>query len=174
MTSLVKHSYEGATSEGLGGFLAGVGKGLVGTVTKPVIGVLDLAAETASALRDSSRRSDKWVPLRVRMPRCVLGGGGLLPRYCGAQAAGAALLYALNHADYCEHFVAYRAVRDTPHDIRALLSDCYLRIITCKHQAPQVVMETHLRYYRGPLLIALSKTIVPRLVRDRTLAYRPS
>ncbi|KAH9643409.1 hypothetical protein HF086_016698 [Spodoptera exigua] len=56
MTSLVKHSYEGATQEGLGGFLAGVGKGLVGTVTKPVIGVLDLAAETASALRDTSRR----------------------------------------------------------------------------------------------------------------------
>lgn len=56
MTSLVKHSYEGATQEGLGGFLAGVGKGLVGTVTKPVIGVLDFAAETASALRDTSRR----------------------------------------------------------------------------------------------------------------------
>lgn len=144
MTSLVKHSYEGATQEGLGGFLAGVGKGLVGTVTKPVIGVLDLAAETASALRDTSRRSDKWVPARVRGPRCVAGCGGLLPRYCGAQAAGAALLYALNHTDYSEHFLAYRAVRDTPHDIRALLSDCYVRIITCKHAAPQVVMETHL------------------------------
>lgn len=84
--------------------------------------------------------------MRVRGPRCVAGCGGLLPRYCSAQAAGAALLYALNHTDYSEHFLAYRAVRDTPHDIRALLSDCYLRIITCKHQAPQVVMETHLRY----------------------------
>ncbi|CAB3252142.1 unnamed protein product [Arctia plantaginis] len=144
MTSLVKHSYEGATQEGLGGFLAGVGKGLVGTVTKPVIGVLDLAAETASALRDTSRRSDKWVPARVRGPRCASGCGGLLPRYCGAQAAGAALLYALNHTDYSERFLAYRAVRDTPHDIRALLSDTYLRIITCKHAAPCVVMETHL------------------------------
>lgn len=89
-------------------------------------------------------RSDKWVPARVRGPRCVAGCGGLLPRYCGAQAAGAALLYALNHTDYSEHFLAYRAVRDTPHDIRALLSDCYVRIITCKHAAPQVVMETHL------------------------------
>lgn len=144
MTSLVKHSYEGATQEGLGGFLAGVGKGLVGTVTKPVIGVLDLAAETASALRDTSRRSDKWVPRRGRGPRCVAGCGGLLPRYCGAQAAGAALLYALNHTDYSEHFLAYRTVRDTPHDIRALLSDTYLRIITCKHTTPCIVMETHL------------------------------
>lgn len=89
-------------------------------------------------------RSDKWVPARVRGPRCVAGCGGLLPRYCGAQAAGAALLYALNHTDYSERFLAYRAVRDLPNDIRALLSDTYLRIITCKHQTPQVVMETHL------------------------------
>ena len=29
---------------------------MVGTVTKPVVGVLDLATETASAVRDSSRR----------------------------------------------------------------------------------------------------------------------
>lgn len=144
MTSLVKHSYEGATQEGLGGFLTGVGKGLVGIVTKPVIGVLDLAAETASALRDTSRRSDKWVPARVRGPRCAWGAGSALPRYCGAQAHGAALLYALNNNDYSERFLAYRIVRDTPHDIRALLSDSYLRIFTCKHSAPQVVMETHL------------------------------
>ncbi|XP_028160123.1 vacuolar protein sorting-associated protein 13D-like [Ostrinia furnacalis] len=144
MTSLVKHSYEGAAAEGLPGFLAGVGKGLLGTVTKPVIGVLDLAAETASALRDTSRRADRWLPARVRPPRCVLGAGGLLPRYCAAQAQGAALLHALNRNDYAERFLAYRLVRDRPHDIRALLSDSYLRIFTCKHGAPQVVMETHL------------------------------
>ncbi|KAJ2952417.1 hypothetical protein O0L34_g6723 [Tuta absoluta] len=144
MTSLVKHSYEGATQEGIPGFLAGVGKGLVGTVTKPVIGVLDLAAETASALRDTSKRSDKWVPGRVRAPRCAVGAGGLLPRYCAAQAAGAALLYALNGNDYSEQFLAYRTVRDTPHDIRALLSTTYIRICTCKHHQPQIVMETHL------------------------------
>lgn len=145
MTSLVKHSYEGATQEGVPGFLAGVGKGLVGTVTKPVIGVLDLAAETASALRDTSRRSDKWVPARVRAPRCCCGPGGLLPRYCAAQAAGAALLHALNGNDFSEQFLAYRLIRDTPHDIRALLSATYLRIFTCKNQTPHVVMETHLR-----------------------------
>lgn len=56
VTSLVKHSYEGAQGQGLQSFLTGVGKGLVGTVTKPVVGVLDLAAETAAALRDTSRR----------------------------------------------------------------------------------------------------------------------
>lgn len=103
-------------------------------------------------MRVRVRRSDKWVPLRVRGPRCAAGCGGLLPRYCLAQAAGAALLYALNHTDYSERFLAYRAVRDTPHDIRALLSDTYLRIITCKHAAPCVVMETHLRYSHRSLV----------------------
>lgn len=40
----------------LQGLISGLGKGLVGTVTKPVVGVLDLASETATAVRDSSRR----------------------------------------------------------------------------------------------------------------------
>ncbi|GBP32066.1 Vacuolar protein sorting-associated protein 13D [Eumeta japonica] len=144
MTSLVKHSYEGATQEGIPGFLAGVGKGLVGTVTKPMIGVLDLAAETASAVRDTSRSADKWVPERVRGPRCAAGPGGLLPRYSSTQSAGAQYLYQINGSDYSEGFLAYEIIRDTPHDIRALLSTDCLRIFTCKNGAPQVVMETHL------------------------------
>ncbi|CAK1552704.1 unnamed protein product [Leptosia nina] len=146
MTSLVKHSYEGATSEGLPGFIAGVGKGIVGTVTKPVIGVLDLAAETAAAVRDSSRRGLRGGrgagDERVRPPRAP--PAALLPRYNAEEARAAATLYALNGCDYTERFLAHRIVRDTPHDIRALLSDSYLRIFTCKASTPQVVMETHL------------------------------
>jgi len=38
------------------GFFAGFGRGVVGTITKPVVGVLDLATETASAVRETSRR----------------------------------------------------------------------------------------------------------------------
>ncbi|CAG5011006.1 unnamed protein product [Parnassius apollo] len=141
MTSLVKHSYEGATQEGLGGFLAGVGKGLVGTVTMPVIGVLDLAAETAAALRESSGRGGR-APGRVREPRAGGAGAGPLQRYCARAAHGARLLHALARR---ERLVAYRPVRGAPHDIRALLTDTHLRIVTCKHDAPHVVMETHLR-----------------------------
>ncbi|CAH3878880.1 unnamed protein product [Pieris brassicae] len=146
MTSLVKHTYEGATAEGLPGFIAGVGKGIVGTVTKPVIGVLDLAAETAAAVRDSSRRGLRGGRgaggERVRPPRAP--AAALLPRYDAEDARAAATLYALNGRDHSERFLAHRIVRDTPHDIRALLSDSYLRIFTCKGSAPQIVMETHL------------------------------
>lgn len=50
VTSIVKHTYSGAQSDGIPGFLSGLGKGIVGTVTKPVIGVLDLASETGKHL----------------------------------------------------------------------------------------------------------------------------
>lgn len=50
VTSIVKHTYDGAQSNGVSGFFKGFGIGIVGTVTKPVIGVLDLASETGAKL----------------------------------------------------------------------------------------------------------------------------
>ena len=44
--------------------LTGLGKGLVGTVTKPVVGVLDFASGAATAIRDTSgdyQLSYKWI-----------------------------------------------------------------------------------------------------------------
>lgn len=38
------------------GLVSGIGKGIVGAVTKPVVGFLDLTSETARAVRDSSKR----------------------------------------------------------------------------------------------------------------------
>lgn len=56
VTGIFKQIYEGASNEGIPGVFSGIGKGIVGAVTKPVVGVLDLASETARAVRDSSRR----------------------------------------------------------------------------------------------------------------------
>lgn len=70
---------EGVKTEGgVSGFISGLGKGLVGTVTKPVAGALDFASETAQAVRDTATLSG---------PRSVVVGGvafaisspGLLP-----------------------------------------------------------------------------------------------
>ena len=36
------------------GFFSGIGKGLVGTVTKPAVGILDLATGAANAVKDTS------------------------------------------------------------------------------------------------------------------------
>lgn len=38
------------------GFISGFAKGMVGTVTKPAIGLLDLASSTSLAVRDSSKK----------------------------------------------------------------------------------------------------------------------
>lgn len=55
-TGIFKQAYDGASNDGVPGMFSGLGKGLVGAVTKPVVGVLDFASETARAVRDSSRR----------------------------------------------------------------------------------------------------------------------
>lgn len=55
-TGIFKQAYDGASNDGVQGMFSGIGKGLVGAVTKPVVGVLDFASETARAVRDSSRR----------------------------------------------------------------------------------------------------------------------
>lgn len=55
-TGIFKQVYEGASNEGIQGIVSGFGKGMLGAVTKPIVGVLDLATETARAVRDSSKR----------------------------------------------------------------------------------------------------------------------
>lgn len=55
-TGIFKQAYEGAANEGVQGLVSGIGKGIVGAVTKPVVGLLDLTSETARAVRDSSKR----------------------------------------------------------------------------------------------------------------------
>lgn len=50
---------EGVKTEGgVSGFFSGLGKGLVGTVTKPVAGALDFASETAQTVRDMASLSN--------------------------------------------------------------------------------------------------------------------
>uniref|UniRef100_A0A182JQ44 UBA domain-containing protein n=1 Tax=Anopheles christyi TaxID=43041 RepID=A0A182JQ44_9DIPT len=108
VTSIVKHTYQGTASDGLSGFITGLGKGLVGTVTKPVIGVLDLASETANAVREQSKGSNRILPERKRPPRTVTGApGGLLPPYSNLQSTGQQYLFLINKRNFSEQFMAY-------------------------------------------------------------------
>jgi vacuolar protein sorting-associated protein 13D len=110
VTSIVKHTYQGTTNDGISGFFTGLGKGLVGTVTKPVIGVLDLASETANAVKETSKTSNRMLPSRKRLPRAVTGAvGGFLPPYSTAQAKGQEYLFKLNKKNFNEHFMAYES-----------------------------------------------------------------
>ncbi|CAG9818576.1 unnamed protein product [Phaedon cochleariae] len=127
-TGIFKQVYEGASNEGFQGVFSGLGKGLVGAVTKPVVGVLDFASETARAVRDSSR--SKLMPGRIRFPRCVNGPGGLLPKYDARQSQGQQYLYTVNEKNYEEQLVSFQVLGSASEDLLCIVSDKMIRIVT--------------------------------------------
>lgn len=131
VTSLVRQTYDGAATDGFQGLISGLGKGLVGTVTKPVVGVLDLASETATAVRDSSRSSSKMIPKRKRPPRCVTSPSGFLPPYSKKQSEGQQFLYSINNRKYSELFMAYEILRSGSEDLRIVISSENVRVFSC-------------------------------------------
>ncbi|XP_063232383.1 intermembrane lipid transfer protein Vps13D [Bacillus rossius redtenbacheri] len=179
VSSIVKQTYEGASADGWSGLISGFGKGLVGTVTKPVVGILDLASETASAVRDSSRSAKHVVPARFRPPRCVTGPGGLLPPYSKKQAQGQEFLYVINNQDYSELLMAYECLLGGAEDLRVLVSSERVRVFTVTAAgACSVVLEApldkllHCRAVAGPRhYIELARRLEPagheRLRRPR-------
>ncbi|KAJ8964860.1 hypothetical protein NQ314_004578 [Rhamnusium bicolor] len=127
-TGIFKQVYEGASNDGLQGAFSGLGKGIVGAVTKPVVGVLDFASETARAVRDSSR--SKTMPERIRLPRCVHGPGGLLPRYNLKQSQGQQYLYMVNDKNYEEQLIAYQVLGSASENLLCIVSNRMIRIVT--------------------------------------------
>jgi len=76
---VVMKPIEGAESGGAVGFFKGVGKGLVGAVTKPVIGVFDLASNVSEGIRNTTTVFDNPERDRVRLPRHIPADGVLVP-----------------------------------------------------------------------------------------------
>lgn len=148
MTSIVKHTYVGAQTDGLHGFISGLGKGIVGTVTKPVIGVLDLASETANAVRERSKSSNRTLPDRKRLPRCVTGApGGLLPPFSSVQSKGQQHLFLINKRDFSEKFMAYEPCllerRDSK--LRLLVSSENIWVFSRSEESTTTILTHHLR-----------------------------
>ena len=80
------------------GFISGIGKGLVGTVAKPMAGVLDLASGTAAAVRTSTETTVS-VPPVVRLKRNCYGPGGVLAKYSKMASDGQEVLRRFNYRD---------------------------------------------------------------------------
>ncbi|KAM6924954.1 intermembrane lipid transfer protein VPS13D [Xenentodon cancila] len=112
MTSIITSTVEGVKTEGgVSGFFSGLGKGLVGTVTKPVAGALDFASETAQTVRDMASLSNHRLGVqRVRKPRCCKGPHGLLSRYLSSQAKGQEQLFCLTDDIHSEFFIAVEPI----------------------------------------------------------------
>jgi vacuolar protein sorting-associated protein 13D len=115
-TSIITQTYEGAVKEGVSGIFVGLGKGLVGTITKPAVGMLDFASGAASAVRDSSRKISSHHNFnveRIRPPR-VNSVDGLLLKYQLNQAKGKEFFLNsnnINDREESEIFIALELLR---------------------------------------------------------------
>ena len=92
VTGILTKPVEGAQEFGVGGFVSGVGKGLVGVAAQPMSGVLDLVSKTAdgvnaSRLKLSAAMSAKTTLKRHRQPRAI-GGDNILKPYDDYAARG--------------------------------------------------------------------------------------
>ncbi|KAJ7634302.1 vacuolar protein sorting-associated protein 13 [Mycena polygramma] len=107
MEGVLMKPIEGAESEGAFGFFKGVGKGLVGAVTKPVVGVFDLASNVSEGIRNTTTVFDGPARDRVRLPRHVSADGVLRP-YDARAALGQYWLRDLDNGTYRqESYVAH-------------------------------------------------------------------
>ncbi|KAF8640890.1 hypothetical protein AX17_000538 [Amanita inopinata Kibby_2008] len=104
---VVMKPIEGAETEGALGFFKGIGKGLVGVMTKPVIGVFDLASNVSEGIRNTTTVFDNPDKDRVRMPRLIPADGVLRP-YSAREALGQYWMKDLNDGAYRrEAYVAH-------------------------------------------------------------------
>lgn len=123
ITSIPQQAYRGARDDGLLGLVSGFGKGIVGTVTKPVAGILDLTSGAASSIRDTSKGHQHRRPARVRRPRCCYGHGGLLPPYQESYAEAQEVLLQKNNYDFSEKLLTVELLRrDHNDELRVLIS----------------------------------------------------
>ena len=121
LTSIVTETYEGVANDGFSGLFSGLTWGLIGTVSKPALGVLDLATGAATAVKESSRSRRQELPAKIRPSRLVMGLGGVLPIYHRQEALGQELLYRLNGHDINEIYIGHELLRAGPEEHLQLL-----------------------------------------------------
>ncbi|KAG0208228.1 hypothetical protein BGX33_006369 [Mortierella sp. NVP41] len=108
VTGIVEQPLQGAQSGGVEGFFKGVGKGLVGAVTKPLVGVFDFTTNVTSGIRNTTTVFDKD-QRRKRIPRHV-PKNGILTLYDKSEAVGQFWLKQIDsgryfYDDYIAHLV---------------------------------------------------------------------
>lgn len=104
---IVTKPIQGAETEGAVGFFKGIGKGLVGAVTKPAVGVFDLAANLSEGIRNTTTVFDRPQLDRVRLPRHIPPDGVMVP-YSHREALGQYWMRDLENGTYrSESYIAH-------------------------------------------------------------------
>jgi vacuolar protein sorting-associated protein 13D len=112
LTSVFSQTYRGYSENGLSGAFIGLGKGAIGTVSKPVVGILDLANGVATAIRDTSKTIDKMEIPRIRETRCCSTPGALLTSFASTDADGQKMLYKVNNFYLNEKYMSSEQLDD--------------------------------------------------------------
>ncbi|EHL03290.1 putative Vacuolar protein sorting-associated protein 13 [Glarea lozoyensis 74030] len=104
---LARKPLEGAEQEGVAGFFKGVGKGVLGVMTKPAIGVFDLASNVSEGIRNTTTVFDTDGLDRVRLTRFI-GTDGIVHPYSQREALGQFWLKQLDNGKYFnEQYIAH-------------------------------------------------------------------
>lgn len=102
---------EGAEQNGASGFVQGIGRGLVGAITKPAAGFFDMASNVTEGLRNTTLVFEQNDIDRVRLPRYIAGDRIIRP-YSEREALGQMWLYNLDQGRVMQdHYIAHV---DTP------------------------------------------------------------
>lgn len=109
--SLATQTYRGFNESGVRGAFTGLGKGAVGTVSKPIVGMLDFANGIASAIRETSKTTYKMEVARVRETRCCSTSGALLSSFSRSDANGQKILYQVNNNNLAEKYIALEQLK---------------------------------------------------------------
>jgi hypothetical protein len=111
VTGIITEPVKGA-KHGLPGFLKGMRRGIQNVGLKPVIGIVDFIAITSVGVRNTARRGDELLDLRMRLrPPRYFGPDHVLQLYTRQKAEGQAFLHTIEHGRfareyYFAHFVA--------------------------------------------------------------------
>ncbi|CAF4858612.1 unnamed protein product, partial [Rotaria sp. Silwood2] len=106
LTSIIKQPYKGVVEEGVHGLVKGFAKGIVGTVSKPMVSILDLTNEMATAIKEGSRSPNTILHSRIRPTRWPSNSLGLLQSYSIFDAQGHYLLYKINKGNMTERYIS--------------------------------------------------------------------
>ncbi|KAI8911617.1 hypothetical protein EDD86DRAFT_202866 [Gorgonomyces haynaldii] len=110
VTGVISQPFKGAQESGVEGFFKGLGKGLVGVVTKPMIGLVDMATNMSDGIKNTTTVFDNTIQ-RQRLPRYV-GGDGILKSYNAREALGLNWLKGLDNGRFFQEvYVAHLELR---------------------------------------------------------------
>lgn len=126
ISGVVVKPIAGAQQDGVEGFFRGLGRGIMGLITKPALGVIDSVAMACDGIRRTVDLGHDVIA-RSRVPRHVSPFLALRP-YNSHEAAGMALLASLSHGRYMQTdwYFAHAPLSESDRPDMVLISDKHI------------------------------------------------